>query len=148
MKSLLQIFGGRFTSDCFSHFESSAPFHGDSAEESPPNTHSFGTPQSPLSDVKNGHLFPSLRSHSNLEGSSTSSKQIWSYKERSRWLTHCKFLLKSLLMLLLQLLRHTAGKVSPQHTGVPGDVTPAHYPSSFLLLMLAIAVPLSLECFT
>lgn len=68
-------------------------------------------------------------------------------EQRSHWLTHGKFLLKSLLMLLQQLLRHSARKVSPQHTGIPGDVAPAPCPSSFLLVMLAMAVPLSLECF-
>lgn len=77
-ESLPQVFGGRFTSDCFSHFWIISLLPWCFCWGVPPQYTFFVTPQSPHSDVKNDHLLPSLRSHSNLEGSSTSCKQKWS----------------------------------------------------------------------
>lgn len=60
-----------------------------------------------------------------------------------------KFVLKSLLMLLQQLLNYICRKHRPQHTtGTRHVMTwPPSFPSLALLLVLVVAVPLSLGCF-
>lgn len=61
-----------------------------------------------------------------------------------------KFLLKSALVLPQQLVIHIPRKDRPRHTTGPGEVItwPLPFPPRVLLLVLAMAVPLSLGCFT
>ena len=61
-----------------------------------------------------------------------------------------KFLLKSVLMLLQQLLNPIPRKDRPQHTTGLGDVIiwPSSFPPLALLLVLAVALHLSSGCFT
>lgn len=61
-----------------------------------------------------------------------------------------KFLFKSILVLPQQLVIHIPRKDRPRHTTVPGEVItwPLPFPPHVLLLVLAMAVPLSLGCFT
>lgn len=123
-EKLLQVFGGRYTSVCFCHFESSALFPSASVEKPFPITHSFGTPWTtslrcekwPFTPIFNellilGGLFHFPHTILELEKS----------EEKSHWWIHDKFLLKTFLMLLQQLLKYIPKKVSPQHTTVPGD---------------------------
>lgn len=91
---------------------------------SPFPSHSFGTPWTtslgcekwPLTPIFNkllilGGLFHFPHTILELEKS----------EEKSHWWIHDKFLLKTFLMLLQQLLKYIPKKVSPQHTTVPGD---------------------------